>query len=342
MTDNTSDYAPDSKKVAHDKSKSQPPILIRGVTPPSLGYKPNSYGLDWLQYSVKWPMNLVNWPREPKQEAAIILSCLPRNSAIQFTGERLHPLRGYADGHQLTYGRAFWHPAKRDQKIGIILSGQDLSSCGLENIQHENLLIFAVDVGSKISRLDFALDIFDPKAVPMTMYNSWKRGFVETGAKEVTPLAKGTKDAEGKVTEAQTVYFGSKKSDRRVRIYDKQQESGTDYAWTRIEFTAREERALALAQDMRQHGIKNAGIAAIKEFIRCDSVLWWKNALAGNFAPLTPVPRKATNTEKWLLDQVLPVLRRMVEQQSERGEWQIFDAYHGTLQSFLFERNKRK
>ena len=323
------------------ESIANPRIVITGVRPstPTLQPKGSAYSLDWLQYSVPWPKNLVAWPSDVPTEMVVLKSALPRHEAIQPTGEPINPLRNYAGGHQFTFGRVYWHPKRPAQKINVVLSGDDLNGARARGVLDENLIKYALDVGSNIPRLDFALDVFIDGAHPLHMYAAWKAGDVETTATKVSPWTSGTKDREGKVTETSTVYFGAETSDRRVRIYDKAAERGVAGPWVRIELVTRDERAVALAKTMRSHGIEQAGRSAISEFMRNDTVDWWIAALTGPVVPLEPIERKITNTERWLMMQVAPVLERIITAQSERNEYGIHDLFQSVLDRNLRVKN---
>lgn len=267
---------------------------------------------------------------------------MPRHEALYPTGEFIEPLRNYSGGHRMSHGRIFWNEKRRDQKIGVLFSGDELSSARADKVEELNLIRFALDQSSKIARLDFALDIFVEGAHPLEMYDAWKGGAVDTGAGKVSPWTSGTKNADGDVTETSTVYFGAEKSDRRLRVYDKQAERGTTYPWIRIELVSRDERAWSLAETMRKHGIATAGRSAISEFVWCEDLEWWRAALTGEVVAMEPVKRKHTNTEKWLLQQVLPVLSRILDEQQARGEWEIYDAYQAALDRHMRGKNGTK
>lgn len=327
--------------VQAQKVTPNPRIVITGVRPSTLTDQPkkSAYSLDWYQISVAWPSGLNEWPSHPANELKVLKGAIPPHDALYFTGEMIDKTGNYSHGQKFSFGRIYWHTKRKQQKIGVVMTGDDLNAARAEGIVDDHLIIWALDRASNIPRLDFALDVFIDGAKPMDIYEAWKRGEVETAASELSPFLKGTKDRDGNLTESSTVYAGAASSNRRVRIYDKQKERGTSYAWTRIELVTRDERAIALAQTMRKHGIAAAGRSAIAEFLRCSTVSWWTEALTGEIVPLEPLKRKESNTEKWLLNQVLPVLDRVIEAQIARGQWTIYDAYQAVLDRQLSAKN---
>ena len=66
--------------------------------------------------------------------------------------------------------------------------------------------------------------------------------------KAAVQVSYGLSEFEG--NNGMTVYFGSKSSIIKVRMYDKAKQQGVDYFWNRIEVECREERANLLCKEI--------------------------------------------------------------------------------------------
>ena len=106
------------------------------------------------------------------------------------------------------------------------------------------------------------------------------------------------------------VYIGSRHSDRFICVYNKALERGEDMTdWTRIELRVRKERANALAEMVVDAGLGPTARAAIRDF--ADVPLdWWQEALVGDATEMIRGRRRQSDTARWLIGQVAPILAR--------------------------------
>jgi hypothetical protein len=185
--------------------------------------------------------------------------------------------------------------------------------------------------------VDFALDVFDPKASPLDVLHLWKRGDVATPARTISNVSSYVNDPAHGVTEAATVYVGSREADRYLRVYDKAKERGVSGTWTRLEIVLRDERAWSFVKSCGLNGIERAGQQAIRDFVRIPNLKWWNNALTAEAAYIEPVGRAMTNTDKWIYDVCLPVIKRRAMEQIADGTWTVYDAVERALGEILKE-----
>lgn len=96
--------------------------------------------------------------------------------------------------------------------------------------------------GSHIARLDIACDDRPgAEGKPMLSMDTLFRHVNKTAPRYIS-LSKKCSYTDG---DEQVIYFGSPKSDRRLRIYNKAVERGVDEHWIRAEFQLRNETALS-------------------------------------------------------------------------------------------------
>ncbi len=126
-------------------------------------------------------------------------------------------------------------------------------------------------------------------------------------------------DKDGKVTRAHSCYFGSPKSELRIRFYDKSQErGGLGYHWVRCELQLRRDRALAFLKLKDSWGQRFFGVLDnYLRFIvpsktdsnrrRAPSPVWWEKFMqsVGKITLYTPkgVEYNLTKLERYLFTQ---------------------------------------
>jgi len=221
------------------------------------------------------------------------------------------------------------------QHIGVLMTGVDLRAILTIPYPHDALIRWCVAKSKKIARLDFALDVFDPKSNPLDILVLWKRGHVGTPARNVQLHSTYTTTNAGVLVEAPTVYIGSVDADRRVRIYDKAKEQGVSGTWTRIEIQMRDERAWSLAKACATYGIENAGRQALRDFVNIPKLKWWNDAMTGELAPLDAVVRKETQTDRWIREVCFPAINKRAKEMIAQGDWELYDALEKELADIL-------
>jgi hypothetical protein len=303
-----------------------PPSTHRGVTetlPPS--FPPAEAGLDWLQYSVPWPRDVREWPREESEVRELIGRALPPCDALELSGEILRPLHGYNAGMGLSFGRVFWHSDNRRQHIGVLFTGDDMRTAISVMLPHQQMLSWVLARARKIARLDFALDVHDPRAEPRDLLHLWKRGYVGTHAHVVQERVTWSATRERGLVSAPTVYFGRGDSERMLRVYDKAAQMGETGHWVRVELQTRHDQSMAMARAMQSAGIPAAGRQAIRSFVSCPKLEWYSMALVGPVVGMAPVGRRETNSDRWLRVVALPALMRATADYAEGGDWSLYD-----------------
>lgn len=313
-----------------------PQLLTRGVTPLAKNnLTPPQASIDWLQWSVEWPTSVGTFPSEPNAMKDLLRSALPPGGEVTLTDELIRPMAGYNSGMQASHARLFWHTENRNQHIGVLMTGQDLRNVILIPFPHEALIRWVVAKSRKISRLDFALDVFDTEANPSDLMEQWKSGKAATAARKVMEFTSYEKDTDGTPVASPTVYMGARESDRQLRIYDKAKQMGVNRQWTRIELQVRDARAWHLAEAMVRYGIARAGQQAVRDYFTVLEPSWWVDAVQGEATYIKPVGKPETNTEKWIREVCLPAIRREATKQIEDGSWRLYDALYGLLGDLL-------
>lgn len=314
----------------------KPPYTYRGVENPRTPKFPDpEAGLDWLQYSVPWPHGLERWPQDAQAEKQLLSAVLPPHDRLELSGEILRPIQGYNAGMSASFGRIFWHSKNAAQHIGVIFSGDDMRAAIGVMLPHSQMLAWALAKAKTIARLDFALDVFDPRAEPRDLLHEWKRGDMATHAQTIMEQTRYVNDRVRGVVAIPTVYVGRRDSDQMLRCYDKAGEMGQSRHWVRIELQTRHDRALAVAKSMQGQGIPAAGRQAIRNFAKAPKLEWFTGALDGPVVGMAPMLKAETNRDRWLRMVALPALRETATKYARDGDWTLYDALERTLGDIL-------
>lgn len=225
----------------------------------------------------------------------------PVNLPPILTGEYVEckAFNGYTVGSLYADGRTlFQNPLRPEMGTHLTWSGDACRQCPvtpLELVKHLLVAQFS------FTRLDFAIDIINGNLDPAQATEELKNGRYQTRAKEFPYWS----NAQGV---GYTQYIGKKTSEVYCRIYDKAAEMGIQQDHTRVELVVKHKRADAAARSIVQHRDFRGLVVS---FITFQSWREWDIAMAT--APIDlPSERKATNTEKWLLDAVAPALARVI------------------------------
>jgi hypothetical protein len=270
--------------------------------------------LDWFAYTVPFA---VGWEH-----------AFPTSAALHLTGEILSNIKGYDTRLALTYGSVSWHTRCPHHKICVQFTGRDLRLLKEAGGNPLDLLTHALDHEAKVTRLDFALDVFGPSS-PKDLYEVWRADALKTPVRKCTFMQSSdrTKGEEG---EAYTVYIGSEESDRRMRCYDKAAQLKVAGPWTRIELIARQGVGNRLATAMLDTDIGTAGKQAIRDFVQCD-IDWFNQAVTGPSVYIAASSRQEHDTRHWLTETILPILGRVVDEDAAVGDVTIRQAFMDEL-----------
>lgn len=250
--------------------------------------------LDWLQFTFPSDFDLAN--------------------LVQFTGkwsEASYVHKNYQAGFKSEIGVMAY--TGHDERMGtfVMFTGEPLQTIRTLGVTDRELVQFGVEHQGRSSRLDMTINLVDCTLTVAKVVRSWRRGWVKSKAKD------GTED-KGVIEPGHTLYMGSKKSDRMVRIYDKFAETKVKNpaafellkqecsSWVRFEIQCRNDWANGFRGAIAEHDDTSAIIkAAMREFIQWEN-LEYQEATLGPDVALPELPRKVPNFWNWIADQVVP------------------------------------
>lgn len=322
-----------------------PPLSNRGVTGcQGLLHQTVSVSLDWLRYSVSWSADMERWIQlHPLRVADELFRMAFRRAvmpseAFFLTGEAIPPPRGYNACLGLSYGSLRLHTERPEQKIGVELTGKDMSGLRAAGVNHQDLLRFVVAApDSKVSRLDVAVDVFNSGGDVLDVLRAFEAGDLVTAARQVDIRNPRVRVGNELVSRGKTVYVGSLSSDCFLRVYDKGLEQGLDDTdWIRIELQLGGHRAYASAVWLAAANgdFVERARGCIRSFCEAPTVGWFTRALDGPLVDVPQVPRRDSDRKRWLLRQVIPALAAELLECEKVGDWEVYEAFAEVLERY--------
>lgn len=227
--------------------------------------------------------------------------------------EKIAPTKWYPHRWRMSPCGVYAHSASGTISQMIEFPGQDMQKLRDFGMSDIALLNHANRECTHVTRLDYAVDIRETEVNALDFLELWRHGYFKVKTRKVKHFT-----TEGEQPET-TIYFGSEKSDRMLRIYDKGAQMGMLHeAWLRVELQNRKERADTLARDMIKRGLTAAGDQILKNTYACDACPALKDALDDFEVDLTPIPRKQTNWQKWMDGQVFDSIVKHSRDETER------------------------
>lgn len=276
-----------------------------------------THNIDWLQYSVCWPDSVIDWPYEETEARAVLRSAVPYvhagNEAIERApSDKILGMQGYTRTYDFLYATAHVDPRRREQKIGVRMTGSELGMFRDMGGNDAKLADFIAGTQARTSRVDIAFDLFGYGIDPMRLYRDWKSGKLNGRFRKAVPMTEGVKMPDTSVAEASTVYFGSRQSELMVRVYEKGKEQHTELDWQRFEIEVKGDKAVAVMSDIHRLGAGTVGKQLLRDFFSDMPYKFWGDLTVGKSTELTSVGRKLTERQAWLRNIIFPLLREEI------------------------------
>lgn len=255
-------------------------------------------GLDWIsvtfpvEHSRRWQTCVHPADTEHKREIK------PRNGYTRATV--------YASGATESA-----NDNRRDMGVHVVYSARAIANMALYGVSQKQLLEH-LTVGSKVSRLDVKIDVYDSGIDIENLYQMARSGRVETKARTIGYTESAI---TGNESGAATCYIGSQKKRKKLlRVYDKAGQMGILGDIKRFELELHSKMTYEAVKCLKQADLDDWG-QAIGGLIK--GYCYWPldNAVADIFSDLgkikIAVPQTSPgNTIKWLLNVCAPVLAR--------------------------------
>jgi len=221
------------------------------------------------------------------------------------------PMRPYSQAKSNKWFSVHWDDNHPEWRVMVEMNGQQLSDYRKSGNDEMRLFKFIAYVGAKVTRVDFAVDLFDSGGNPTDFYHAFHTSQVMTVAKSVS-IVERTRKQESM---GATVYIGSRSSERMVRVYDKGKQSKTKLDWLRVELEIKGTRAEQFAELVSLNDVERAGLSYLADVIEWSDIEWFEAIWTNEYKHINidTIGRPETSRERWLRDVVIPAIADEVQ-----------------------------
>ena len=217
-------------------------------------------------------------------------------------------MQGYDTAVQFIDGRVeLCSSSRRDMGVHTILSGKTIKRlCELAQI---NSFDIVDSIGrSGCSRIDLAVDIKHGNLDIGKLWQMLESDLVDTSKANWLYL----RGAKGN---GETLYIGSPKSEKRLRVYDKKAESGADHEWTRVEMQYRRKSAKSAVQTLLMTAPYHECVPGmVNSYINFENDRGWSLVMGEALVKMGGIEKGNSDRQGWLLDTATSALAaEMVE-----------------------------
>lgn len=266
------------------------------------------YKLDWLSITLPYS--------DVPEEIIPLIPGLERRDDI-------HPVGYFNSAYDTPCGAIVrWHTEVPSQGLNVQLTGSALAWLyDHANVGDGEIIQGFYGLHGKVARLDYACDLMGYAGNGIReLISDFRAGKCNTRVRQIHEF-KGESVAHDTI--GHTLYIGSKKGDKFVRVYDKAKEMKLlGEAWLRVEMQTRGRIADTMFTDMaereRGYGVSEVGRRWVKahcDFPECE---WWIHLFAQDVigGDISQVPRKKTAFEAYL-EQVKKAIANHMESDRE-------------------------
>lgn len=232
------------------------------------------------------------------------------------------PKSGYSHAMIHPWGHTiFWHIDRPEMGVNIMFTGRACNELYIAGIDVLELIRTLSDRNFRFTRLDLAIDLKDVKIDIPSLAECEHTGSINSDPVLIT---KGRKARGGA-----TLYAGSWKSDKFMRIYDKAKERKLDDClWTRIEVQLAGRTATKIASQMSKMSIEECAMFTqriVKGMYNPQDKVF-QEALTGTPQRVPSTKNEEHDTYAWLMNVVAKSMARTIIELPHRDVMRMFQA----------------
>jgi len=273
------------------------------------------FSLDWLSFTAK------------------DISDMAASKALAFgmpfkSWTDVNAVHGYKLAKQHPFGHIVMsHPGRPEMGVHVMMTGQSMHKLNESGFDTLSLIPWCNSQGARITRLDLAIDVHETP-VDIVGLTRVKQVKGDEGSAKKWNLITGSDNGV-------TLYIGSRKSEKFMRIYNKAAEQGLEgVMWSRFELEIKQDTCRTIAD-----AITSLPSGEIPHYV--------KGLMRGLFNPNDPtyqqimdvpsIPVGSTkdisdNTLKWLYDSVAKTLAKQMQLHNDEPVFEEFvRAVHANL-----------
>jgi DNA relaxase NicK len=265
------------------------------------------FSLDWLSFTVKGISDTT--------VARALLFGQDMSSYIE-----VPHMMGYSYAVRHPFGHFIMSNSKRsDMGVHVMFSGGALNELLQGGIDQFKLIRWAISEGAKVTRIDLAVDLY---GTPVDLDKLYKSKQVKGQEGAARTRERRTKDDGG-----YTIYFGSRKSDKLLRVYNKAADMGMPgVEWTRFEMEFHRDVANEVAAAVSSMSLDEAmtyTMGLIKGQYNADDALY-QELLKSSAIHMATTKDASDSTLDWLMGPVAKTLAKQMRLHSHKNVWKLF------------------
>jgi len=252
-----------------------------------------SITLDWLAFTFK----------EDTHEAANWISRYASSRAAM----AIAPTNGYRQAYRTENGIVVqWNPDREEMGYHTVIAGSAIRHVlEYHGMDQKTLIQTVLDAGGSITRLDIAKDVQGVNISLDEIYKALERREYQGSARTFSQIHS--------LNGGNTIYVGSRQSEKFIRIYDKAAQSGlVGEKWHRFELETKGMVARALATLLTQDDRWSSAFGTIVQHMVTVPTLrdWQAFFQPGEVQIGIPKLEKKSDREKWIESQVIPAVAK--------------------------------
>lgn len=264
--------------------------------------------IDWISATFKNTLN----------DAAIrnaLSFGFPRKAWTETT-----PRYGYKHALQHPLGHmVMFNPGRPEMGVHIQMGGRSLREMAAGGHDAVKMLAWVSEQGGRVTRLDLAIDVKD-EPIDLIALATCPR------VKDAPGSARKWSQVQGS-DGGQTVYVGSRQSEKFLRVYDKRIESGQlDRAWTRFELEIKGDTSRVVAAEFLglPDGDRSAYIRGVMRAMFNPDDKLFQSIMDAPTVLVSAGKQTDDNTLEWLLQTVSKTLAKTILRRSDVDVWAEF------------------
>jgi len=270
----------------------------------------NEFCLHWLTFTVF---------ENPKRASWIVLRLLGLDNVMPDEFFRLLGSggRGYTEIYQSSEGvRIYQKPNDFTERYTVEIPGEVLKTISWSTLQIVFQDFNHAGVRWQVSRCDYAFDLHKNKLTPVNLVSYLRMGgavFTPSERESWKTILSTMRGIDGQKQEGNTQSFGSRSSERYVRIYD-------EHGFTRVEMETKSKRANLLFKTLLMDNVTQwakTALSFLLDFLDFPENAFWKQFKEGCIrAGILIASHLSLSVQRsidWINKQVSPTLFMLSE-----------------------------
>lgn len=267
-----------------------------------------TWTIDWISATFKGTL------KDSEVRNALAFG-FPRKAWTEIT-----PRFGYKHALQHPMGHiVMFNPGRPDMGIHVIMGGRSLREMMLGGHTQLEMLSWVIANGGRVTRLDLAVDVLD-ETIDLIALASCPR------VKDAPGSARKWSQVSGS-DGGQTVYIGSRQSEKFLRIYDKAIESGIrDRPWVRFELEIKGDTARQVVGEFMAlpDSERSAYIRGIMRAMFNPEDRLYQSIMDAPTVLVSAGKNTEDTTLEWLLQTVAKTVAKTILRRSDVDVWGEF------------------